>query len=1023
MKCRIFTLLFAFLAIAGNAVWGQNGSAESPVTIDISFMRTGGATTLPTGDGFTAIKGTTSGTEDGDQSNTLTITGGGYYKLTGGNSNIQIMVTATEPVYITLASGIHVDASLDNDLTNPLQDATAGIWENRCAMEIASGANVTLDWEGDCELSSGGLRAGINVKPNAILILKGTGSGKLYGTCWNNQDGIYTSGAGIGGDSAEPNFGTIIIESGTVEGRCLAQVPNWKSYGAGIGGGFKQGTPDPVENGTSSTSGTIIIKEGNVTGTANYDNTSLNIHTTGRSAAIGGGYKGTCTNIAILGGTINNNTATGNDADVIGVGEDYENGITNGIIIGQWNKDITPTLPDDIDINETNYFNGLAKPEDVVEGYKNKGEVTMPEGTQLYYSYPINEEAKFYAYNFKLDENMFAGEGSHSITSSTGYGNRKFYYYGANMSFTEGALSCSLNHLFLGWYDADATISIVPIKDNDNATFETSKNTPTSLTIYEYDAVWVDNEMDVTVRIGTTWAGQPGDHTPKVEYVPTNLDVSNLTFSLSTYDSNTAMPSEFKDLKFVGNKLQGKVNLQGDDTYKKIVIKAKVKLGNDGEEKETTINVVIVDEYMINTASVDLNKKHVYNGQLHNGTSGTEMDDWVLDVKMTKDIMDGTLDEPAPLREGTHYRIYQYTYNNNGTPETASDGDEETLPIKNAGTYSNITIQAINDALFDFTLDPEQTGKYTLTGTDQVITVAQREMNVLLKAEVTTVDELNQLKESNDIKSLVNFEEMKGDRGLVTDEVPEVDGNITSVEKKEGSDNVYLVTIDRSSFEIGKSTTFLPSNYKMKIGTEELTDEVKMPEGSDEDIVIEVEISGNNNDNTGGNIHIDRPKKYYHIYIDTVCPGLHLELSKDSVIEGGQVSVYLTIEEQCDTTGFTFEYKRGLNKWWQDLKPLEGVQPGEYIIKNIYSDIYIQALDAILLIEEEPTGIEDVEGVKVYAQNGNIYVYTPNRERVIIVSMNGALVKNAEQEGMQSYSVSRGIYIVRIGDKVFKIKN
>ena len=642
MKCRIFTLLFAFLAIAGNAVWGQNGSAESPVTIDISFMRTGGATTLPTGDGFTAIKGTTSGTEDGDQSNTLTITGGGYYKLTGGNSNIQIMVTATEPVYITLASGIHVDASLDNDLTNPLQDATAGIWENRCAMEIASGANVTLDWEGDCELSSGGLRAGINVKPNAILILKGTGSGKLYGTCWNNQDGIYTSGAGIGGDSAEPNFGTIIIESGTVEGRCLAQVPNWKSYGAGIGGGFKQGTPDPVENGTSSTSGTIIIKEGNVTGTANYDNTSLNIHTTGRSAAIGGGYKGTCTNIAILGGTINNNTATGNDADVIGVGEDYENGITNGIIIGQWNKDITPTLPDDIDINETNYFNGLAKPEDVVEGYKNKGEVTMPEGTQLYYSYPINEEAKFYAYNFKLDENMFAGEGSHSITSSTGYGNRKFYYYGANMSFTEGALSCSLNHLFLGWYDADATISIVPIKDNDNATFETSKNTPTSLTIYEYDAVWVDNEMDVTVRIGTTWAGQPGDHTPKVEYVPTNLDVSNLTFSLSTYDGNTAMPSEFKDLKFVGNKLQGKVNLQGDDTYKKIVIKAKVKLGNDGEEKETTINVVIVDEYMINTASVDLNKKHVYNGQLHNGTSGTEMDDWVLDVKMTKDIMDGT---------------------------------------------------------------------------------------------------------------------------------------------------------------------------------------------------------------------------------------------------------------------------------------------------------------------------------------------------------------------------------------------
>ena len=98
------------------------------------------------------------------------------------------------------------------------------------------------------------------------------------------------------------------------------------------------------------------------------------------------------------------------------------------------------------------------------------------------------------------------------------------------------------------------------------------------------------------------------------------------------------------------------------------------------------------------------------------------------------------------------------------------------------------------------------------------------------------------------------------------------------------------------------------------------------------------------------------------------------------------------------------------------------MQPGEYIIKLIYHDIYIRALDATMP-EEEPTGIEDVEGAKVYAQDGNIYVYTPNRERVMIVSMNGALVKNAEQEGMQSYSVSRGIYIVRIGDKVFKIKN
>ena len=167
---------------------------------------------------------------------------------------------------------------------------------------------------------------------------------------------------------------------------------------------------------------------------------------------------------------------------------------------------------------------------------------------------------------------------------------------------------------------------------------------------------------------------------------------------------------------------------------------------------------------------------------------------------------------------------------------------------------------------------------------------------------------------------------------------------------------------------------------------------------------------------------IVKPIKYYNIYIDTICPGLEVEVSKDVVQEGHQVSAYLTIQSECDTTGMRFEYKRGLFGYWQDLKALEGVQPGEYIIKNIYTDIYIRALDATLP-EEEPTGIENLEGVKAFAKEGSIYVYTPNREQVTIISMSGAIIKHAEQIGLQSYNVSRGIYIVRIGEKVFKLKN
>ena len=210
--------------------------------------------------------------------------------------------------------------------------------------------------------------------------------------------------------------------------------------------------------------------------------------------------------------------------------------------------------------------------------------------------------------------------------------------------------------------------------------------------------------------------------------------------------------------------------------------------------------------------------------------------------------------------------------------------------------------------------------------------------------------------------------------------------------------------ISTENIPITQDITYYAQWQKIK------TEEPEQPGDDDED-----------QGNTG--IHKpQRPIKYYNIYVDTICPGLNVEVSKDVVQEGHQVSAYLTIQAECDTTGMRFEYKRGLFGYWKDLKELEGVQPGEYIIKNIYTDIYIRALDATLP-EEEPTGVEDLESVKAYAKEGSIYVYTPNREEVTIISMSGAIIKHEEHVGLQSYSVSRGIYIVRIGEKVFKLKN
>ena len=135
------------------------------------------------------------------------------------------------------------------------------------------------------------------------------------------------------------------------------------------------------------------------------------------------------------------------------------------------------------------------------------------------------------------------------------------------------------------------------------------------------------------------------------------------------------------------------------------------------------------------------------------------------------------------------------------------------------------------------------------------------------------------------------------------------------------------------------------------------------------------------------------PISYYNIYVEDVCDGVEVTLSNNVVREGNSISAYV----KKDTANYTFDnfkvyYKRSYYGGWEELK--EGTQPGEYPIKNIWTHIYIKAEGAE--VKEDPTGIESIEGVKVYTKDGSLYVQTPQREQVIIVSMSGAVVKNEE---------------------------
>ena len=162
------------------------------------------------------------------------------------------------------------------------------------------------------------------------------------------------------------------------------------------------------------------------------------------------------------------------------------------------------------------------------------------------------------------------------------------------------------------------------------------------------------------------------------------------------------------------------------------------------------------------------------------------------------------------------------------------------------------------------------------------------------------------------------------------------------------------------------------------------------------------------------------PISYYNIYVEDVCDGVEVSTSKQVVREGGSVSVYV----EKDTANYTFDnfkvyYKRSYYGTWDELK--EGMQPGEYPVNNIWTHIYIKAEGAE--VKEDPTGIEQVEGVKVYTKDGSLYVQTSQREVVIIVSMSGAVVKNEEQVGLKQYhGLQPGIYIVRVGDRTYKVR-
>ena len=365
--------------------------------------------------------------------------------------------------------------------------------------------------------------------------------------------------------------------------------------------------------------------------------------------------------------------------------------------------------------------------------------------------------------------------------------------------------------------------------------------------------------------------------------------------------------------------------------------------------------------------------------------------------------------------------------------------------VKDAGTYL---------ATVTFT-----DGKYAPT--TMVLTIQQRPMEITFDLPETIKEG-----ETLDIHALIRYQQMGEDCGLIEAEGEPVikSGQLVVTAPY---DNGKCAVILKDFLLEKNESGFNPANYGLKVWDATIKDWAAYEnDGNDPDITLtdptnpdEENPNGEGgsgitvddgdddnpdnpgtdpddpttdpdkpiNPNPGDKPSIDRPSyspyKHFYVYIEEVCDGIELWTKSGVVREGNQVSIYMEIAEGCDTTGMKLEYKRGLFGTWDDLKLLEGVQPGEYIIKHIYTDIYVRATGAKM--DGSATGIEDLGDAqtKVYTQDGRIYVYAPERADVQIVNMAGVVVQRSEQIGLQAYDrLNPGIYIVRVGDEVFKVK-
>ena len=469
------------------------------------------------------------------------------------------------------------------------------------------------------------------------------------------------------------------------------------------------------------------------------------------------------------------------------------------------------------------------------------------------------------------------------------------------------------------------------------------------------------NAGEYTVTVTGT-GNYSGTATATYTITPAALTITGATLASKTYDGTTNATVE--SVTFNGLVNSESLTLNTDYTATAVFDDA-----NAGTDKSATVTVTLSNgNYSLATSTYTLENQTIARADFDGTTeiSGSVLANSSDEVKLP-DIPDGASYGTPTSDAVTNMSITDGVLHYTGGSDITGGTYTITVPVTGATNYSDYNITV------------------TLTGKKIVTVEAVGSENPSFS---TSQDRFT-------LTATVSGENLNSSNARWTWDV----ANKAVVDLIDSPTTLRSMSVSNSqTFEIkGPGTTTITATYDDGTyrGSVDFTVRISKPTTPDPD-----------------------PVSYYNIYVEEVCDGVEVSTSKQTVQEGGSITVYV----EKDTAHYTFDnfhvyYKEGYYDPWEELP--EGVQPGEYPIKNIWNHIYIKAEGAEE--KEDPTGIESIEGVKVYTKDGSLYVYTSQPQEVAIISMNGAIVKRERQEGWRSYSLPKGIYIIGIGEDRYKV--